>query len=376
MQKELSLYERYGRQMLLPQLGENGQQALLRAKVLVIGAGGLGCPALQYLAAAGIGTIGIVDDDDVALHNLHRQILYSAEDVGISKVVVAAVALQKLNPAIVVVPYNERLTTMNALRLIEQYDIVMDGTDNFSTRYLINDACVLMKKPLVYGAIAQFEGQVAVFNAQNKNEKRTVNYRDLFPEPPAAGEVLSCAEAGVIGVLPGIIGTMQATEVIKLITGIGEPLINRLFTYNALNNQSYTIHLQAREQTVSQMPFDADEFATMDYDWFCSVPQKIDEIDTMMFDQFISQDDVLIMDVRENEEQPFVTEFDHLQYPLSVLKKQPPVIQEKTVVLFCQSGKRSLQAAEILSKFSTAKLFSLKGGILAWKAYQSTKTPV
>lgn len=374
MQKEFSLYERYGRQMLLPQLGESGQQKLLRSKVLVIGAGGLGCPVLQYLAAAGVGTIGIVDDDVVALHNLHRQILFASDDVGVSKAVAAAVALQKLNPGIAIIPYNERLSTLNALRLIDQYDIVVDGTDNFSTRYLVSDACVLMNKPLVYGAISQFEGQVALFNVQR--EKRSVNYRDLFPEPPAAGEVLSCAEAGVIGVLPGIIGTMQATEVIKLITGIGEPLVNRLFTYNALNNQSYTINLQTRESTITQMPFDADEFSTMDYDWFCSVHAPVEEIDAILFEQFTMRDDVLIIDVRENEEQPFVTEFEHRLLPLSSLRKQPPVIENSVVVLFCQSGKRSLQAAEILSKYSAARLYSLKGGIIAWKVYQSTKTPV
>src|SRR6266498_4667320 len=247
------LYERYQRQIILPEFGEEGQQKLLKAKVLVIGAGGLGCPILQYLAAAGIGIIGIMDDDVVALNNLHRQVLYSVNDIGSSKAYRAANILSQLNPKIKIIPYNERLTVQNALSLFNEFDIIIDGTDNFSTRYMINDACVLLNKPLVYGAISQFEGQVSVF--RNKNEEN-VNYRDIFPDPPREGEVLNCAEAGVLGVLPGIIGTMMANETIKLITGIGEPLIDQLFTYNALNNQVYQLNLSARKETRSLIPKD------------------------------------------------------------------------------------------------------------------------
>src|SRR5204862_3188744 len=217
-----NLYERYQRQIILPGFREKGQRELLQTKVIVVGAGGLGCPALQYLTAAGVGTIGIIDDDVVSLNNLQRQVLYSVNDIGFSKAERAAITLRQLNTGIKIISYYERLTTQNALALFKEFDIIIDGTDNFSTRYMINDACVLLNKPLVYGAISQFEGQVSVF--RNKNEE-DVNYRDIFPDPPKDGEVLNCAEAGVLGVLPGIIGTMMANETIKLITSIGEPLI-------------------------------------------------------------------------------------------------------------------------------------------------------
>src|SRR6187200_1774725 len=271
------LYERYHRQIILPEFGEEGQQKLVLAKVLVIGAGGLGCPALQYLTAAGIGTIGIVDDDTVALNNLHRQVLYSVNDIDLSKAERATHILQQLNPGIKIISYNERLENKNALILFKEFDIIIDGTDNFSTRYLINDACVLLNKPLVYGAISQFEGQVSVFNPQplqSAESNEAVNYRDLFPEPPKEGEVLNCAEAGVLGVLPGIIGTMMANETIKLVTGIGEPLIEQLFTYNALNNQVYQLSLSSRKETRSLIPKNEKEFLKTDYEWLCKAPEQ------------------------------------------------------------------------------------------------------
>jgi len=197
------LYERYQRQIILPDFGQEGQQKLLKAKILVIGAGGLGCPVLQYLAAAGVGTIGIVDDDVVAINNLHRQVLYSADDLGLSKAKRAAQILDQLNPGIRIIPYSERLTAQNALILFDEFDTIIDCTDNFSTRYMINDACVLMNKPLVYGAISRFEGQVAVFNFMRNGSDEAVNYRDLFPNPPREDEVLNCAEAGVLDHWPG-----------------------------------------------------------------------------------------------------------------------------------------------------------------------------
>jgi adenylyltransferase/sulfurtransferase len=233
-------FERYQRQMLLPELGFAGQQRLLAARVLVIGAGGLGCPVLQYLAAAGVGTIGIIDDDTVSMSNLHRQILYTVADIGRPKAIVAAERLQQMNPDIIIQPFLDRLDIEKALELFPLYDLVVDGSDNFPTRYVVNDICAIVNKPLVYGAISQFEGQVAVFNCPGKTG-RSVNYRDLFPHPPAPGEVRSCAEAGVIGVLPGIIGTLQANEVIKLITGIGSPLINQVLIYSALTNKQHII---------------------------------------------------------------------------------------------------------------------------------------
>jgi adenylyltransferase/sulfurtransferase len=245
--KENILYERYQRQIILKGFGEEGQQKLLQAKVLVIGAGGLGCPALQYLAAAGVGTIGIVDDDVISLSNLHRQVLYTPDDIDHPKVEVAASKLRQLNPDVNIYPYRIRLEKSNAFEIIRQYDLLIDGTDNFASRYMINDACFLLNKPLIYGAVSQYEGEVAVFSPHFlMGSTRGVNYRDLFPNPPKDGEVLNCAEAGVLGVLPGIIGTMQAAEAIKLITGIGTPLMNKLLTYNVLSQEIYEVSLPSK----------------------------------------------------------------------------------------------------------------------------------
>ena len=368
--KDQNLYERYHRQVILPEFGEEGQQKLLEAKILVIGAGGLGCPALQYLTAAGIGTIGIVDDDVVALNNLHRQVLYSVNDIGLSKAKRAAHILQQLNPEIKIISYNERLATQNALTLIDDFDIILDGTDNFSTRYMINDACVLLNKPLVYGAISQFEGQVSVFNPQPlKGSNEAVNYRDLFPDPPKDGEVLNCAEAGVLGVLPGIIGTMMANETIKLITGIGEPLTDQLFTYNALNNQAYILHLSARKETRSLIPRNKKEFLQTDYEWLCASPVQQAEIDSDIFNSMVAKGNIDVIDVRELHEMPAVNEFNHIRIPLAQLADNTLLIKFDTVIAFCQSGKRSLQAANILSAIfgDKKKIYSLRGGIVEWK---------
>ena len=366
-----NLYERYHRQLILPEFGEEGQQKLLMAKVLVIGAGGLGCPALQYLAAAGIGTIGIVDDDVVALNNLHRQVLYSVNDIGLSKAERASHILQQLNPDIKIISYNERLENQNALMLFEEFDIIIDGTDNFSTRYLINDACVLLNKPLVYGAISQFEGQVSIF--RNKNEE-DVNYRDIFPDPPKDGEVLNCAEAGVLGVLPGIIGTMMANETIKLITGIGESLVDQLFTYNALNNQVYQLNLSARKETRSLIPKDEKAFLQMDYVWLCASPVQQSEIDPDVFNDMIANGNVDVIDVREPHEIPAVNEFKHLRIPLAQLAENSSLLKSENVIAFCQSGKRSLQAAKILTGIfgDSKKIYSLHGGIVEWKKQKQT----
>ena len=361
-----NLYERYHRQIILPEFGEQGQQKLLQAKVLVIGAGGLGCPALQYLTAAGIGTIGIVDDDVVALNNLHRQVLYSVNDIGLSKSERAADILRQLNPGIKIIAHNERLTTENTLPLFDQFDIIIDGTDNFSTRYMINDACALTNKPLVYGAISQFEGQVSLFRNMNDDD---VNYRDIFPDPPKDGEVLNCAEAGVLGILPGIIGTMMANETIKLITGIGEPLLNQLLTFNALSNELYVLELTARQETRSLIPRNEAEFLKTDYVWLCSSPVTSDEIDTTTFNSLVEKGDVDVIDVRELHEIPTVNEFEHLRIPLGQLADHSSSIKSDTVIAFCQSGKRSLQAAKVLNGIfgNRKKIYSLKGGIVEWK---------
>lgn len=376
--EEKKSYERYQRQVILKEFGLAGQQKLLGAKVLVIGAGGLGCPVLQYLAAAGVGTIGIVDDDTVSLTNLHRQILYSVSDIGLSKAERSASMLQGLNPDINIIPFSQRLTVENALQLIRSFDIIIDGTDNFSTRYMINDACVIAGKPLVYGAISQFEGQVTIFSPHPlKGGTRGVNYRDLFPQPPKEDEVLNCAEAGVLGVLPGIIGTMMANETIKLITGIGEPLINRLLTYNALSNQVYELTLASREETRALIPASEILFKQMNYEWLCGVSPSSFEIDDEIFDDMLENETIDVIDVRELHELPSVNEFSHQKIPLKQIENAARDIKSDTVIVFCQSGKRSKQAATLLSGIfgTTKKVYSLKGGIENWKKqHQAQKT--
>jgi sulfur-carrier protein adenylyltransferase/sulfurtransferase len=369
---EYPSYERYQRQIILNGFGEESQQKLANARVLIIGAGGLGCPALQYLVAAGVGKTGIVDDDTVSLHNLHRQVLFTTEDVGKPKAAVAAKRLAQMNPEVQLLTYPLRFTNQNAVRIIQEYDYVVDATDNFATRYLINDACVLLDKPLIYGAISQFEGQVAVFN---RGENR-VNYRDLFPQPPKPGSVLNCAEAGVLGVLPGLIGTLQATEVIKLITGIGKPVADQLFTYNALTNESFIFHLTAKKETAALLPASVAAFEQMNYEWLCgNAASPVEEIDAATFNRHLQQRNTAIIDVREKGEQPEVTEFSHEQIPLSLLQENIAAIKKDTVVLFCQSGKRSQEAARFLSAtFGTAKkIYSLQGGILNWKKHGKEK---
>lgn len=362
-------YERYQRQIILKEFGVEAQQKLLQSKILVVGAGGLGCPVLQYLAAAGVGNIGIVDDDVVALNNLHRQVLYNVDDIDLSKAEVAAKKLKALNDEINILAYNIRLTNNNALGIIDTYDIVIDGTDNFSSRYMINDACVLLNKPLVYGAISKFEGQVAVLNIKDTINSRALNYRDLFPVPPKDDEVLNCAAAGVLGILPGIIGMMQANETIKLITGIGKPLINKMLTYNALDNSLYEFNLSLNEEAQGLIPKDETAFLKMDYDWLCSSQANNKfEIGIAQFDELVEGGNAIIIDVREKNEQPFVDEFKHVQIPLSELMSNQSLVTKNNVVVFCQSGKRSLQAAQLLQElFDNKQVYSLKDGIIEWK---------
>ncbi len=376
MKSENTSYERYQRQIILKEFGEAGQQKLLQSKVLLIGAGGLGCPALQYLAAAGVGNIGIVDDDVVSISNLHRQPLYSTFDIGYPKAEKAKYALARLNPDIHITAYNERLTPQNALAILAAYDIVIDGTDNFASRYMINDACVLLHKTLVYGAVSQFEGQVAVFNCHDKSGTLSVNYRDLFPNPPKDGEVLNCAEAGVLGVLPGIIGTMQANETIKLITGVGKALINSILTYNALTNGMYELALFAREESRSLIPESAAAFEQTDYYWLCATTNQPFEIDIAAFEHLYNTTPVQIIDVREPEELSVPTGFTYTQIPLSIFKENTAAIKGETVILFCQSGKRSLQAAHwLFDTFGESKkIFSLQGGIANWLKNNSTQS--
>ena len=361
-----SLYDRYHRQIILPGFGEEGQQNLLNAKVFVVGAGGLGCPALQYLTGAGVGTIGIADDGVVALNNLHRQILYSANDIGLSKAEQAANILRQLNPEINIIPFKTRLTNQNALTLFESFDIIIDGTDNFSTRYMINDACVLLRKPLVYGAVSQFEGQVSVFRNETQDD---VNYRDIFPDPPKNDEVPNCAQAGVLGVLPGIIGMMMANETIKIITGIEVPLANRLLIYNSLTNEVYQFNLSPGKTKPAGVPENTSKFLKTDYEWLCASSAANEQIDADTFNALIEKGNIDVIDVREPHELPEVNEFGNIKIPLAQLANSTNQIRSDSVVTFCQTGNRSLVAVKILRRFfgGDKKIYSLRGGIVAWK---------
>jgi adenylyltransferase/sulfurtransferase len=361
--------ERYQRQLTLKGFGDAAQNALLQSKVLVIGAGGLGCPVLQYLTAAGIGCIGIVDDDVVSITNLHRQVLYDVNDIGKSKVTIAIAKLRLMNPDVELVEHKIYLDKNNSLPLISKYDVIVDCTDNFSSRYMINDACVLKRKPLVFAAVNRFEGQVAVFNINEKGKQPSGNYRDLFPNQPMNDEVMNCAEAGVLGVLPGIMGSMQANEVIKLITGIGEPLINQLLTYNSLNNQVAIFKYGANEESFLMIPKNENDFVKMNYENECAIPHSL-EISVDEFEKLVSNTKTLLIDVRELHELPLVTEFGHTKISLGELKNRlSEFAKEDSIVFFCQSGIRSLQAANMVSKEFGSKINvrSLKGGIVAWK---------
>jgi sulfur-carrier protein adenylyltransferase/sulfurtransferase len=368
--KNKNTQERYQRQVTLKGFGEAAQHALLQANVLVIGAGGLGCPVLQYLTAAGVGCIGIVDNDVVSVTNLHRQILYDTNDIGKSKVAVAAAKLRQMNPDTKISEYNILLDKNNCLDIINQYDVIIDCTDNFAARYMINDACVLREKSLVFAAVNRFEGQVAVFNVSKNVDERTGNYRDLFPVQPAQNEVMNCAEAGVLGVLPGIIGSMQANEAIKLITGIGKPLVNQLLTYNALNN-SVNIFEYHSSKPSAFINSEAD-FYKMNYEDVCVTGNSSFEIDADQFDGMLLQKDTTVIDVREPHELPLVNEFEHIKISLSSLKNtltEIKVEDENNIIFFCQSGIRSLQAAALANDLLVNKknIYSLRGGIVAWK---------
>ena len=365
--------ERYARQILLDEFGEAAQEKLLSAKVLVIGAGGLGCPALQYLVAAGVGNIGIVDFDVVDLTNLHRQVIYSMEDIGEFKALAAAQKLNALNPEIQIHSFNLQLTNKNALELISGYDLVLDGSDNFATRYLVNDTCVLLDKPLVYGAVLRFEGQVGVFNMEDNLTKYKTNYRDLFTEPPNSSLTISCNEIGVIGVLPGIIGTMQALEAIKIITGIGQPLCNKIISYNALNNLFYDFEVMPSNISTKLFPTTELEILNFNYDWFCNsigIQISIDEFDTLR-----TNEKVTIIDIREKDELPYIDEFSHINIPLSEIETCISQISfENKIVVFCNSGARSFKALNTINKIRPNCIsYSLKGGIEEWKKKNTRK---
>ncbi len=340
--------KQYNRHLILDKIGEEGQLKLKQAKVLVIGAGGLGCPVLQYLTAAGVGTIGIIDDDVVDQSNLQRQILYTVDDIGASKAETAAKRLSRLNPFVHFKVYQEKLTKENAILVFSNYDIIVDGSDNFSTRYLVNDAAVITKKPLVYGAIFKFEGQVSVFNYKGSG-----TYRCLYPTPPKPNESPNCSEIGVLGVLPGIIGSLQANEAIKIICGIGAVLANKLLIYDALQMNQMLLKYEKESKT------NVTALET-DYDFFCGILSK-EEIYLEELQK--NKEKYNLLDVREIwEREKYHIGGQHI--PLGeVLERLDEVHQNKDLVVYCQSGVRSAKAIEVLSDHHfKAKLLNLKGG--------------
>jgi adenylyltransferase/sulfurtransferase len=362
-------YNRYQRQIQLKEIGQLGQDKISNAKVLIIGAGGLGCPALQYLAAAGVGTIGIIDFDIVEMSNLQRQILYTVDDIGKSKAITAAKKLNLLNPEIKIDVYNFQITNKNALEILENYDIIIDGSDNFATRYLINDACMLLDKPLIYGAVLRFEGQIGVFNHEDAATHIKTNYRDLFPKPPDLDSAISCNDVGVLGVIPGIIGTMQASEALKIITGIGNTLTNKIISYNALENTFYDFEMVSNTNQLIDFPKNKAAFLDYNYDWFCNSNLDIETLSVEEFDNLRKQKKITIIDVREKGELPFVDEFPFTLIPLSEFENLLSTIStENKIVVFCKSGQRSAKAIKIIKeKFPNCQAFSLNGGIENWK---------
>jgi sulfur-carrier protein adenylyltransferase/sulfurtransferase len=360
-------FSRYNRQLLLPGFGTEKQKLLSDARVLVIGAGGLGCPVLLYLTAAGVGTIGIVDGDTVELSNLHRQVLFSESDIGKSKALTAVKKLQDHNQQVKFETFNFRLTRENAVSVLESFDLVIDGSDNFPTRYLVNDVCVLMDKPLVYGSIYRFEGQVAVFNVPDDKGLKT-NYRDLFPETPDPDQIPNCAEAGVLGVLPGIIGSLQANEAIKIISGLGKPLINRILTFNTLSNVTYTLDLYPHPNSSSFIPKSLQEISKTDYEVSCEFINVENVPAEELMDLLESNPHITLLDVRESFEMPKLQGFPYTSIPLGELTNRMGELKgNQEILVFCQSGKRSIQAAEIIKQnLQDIKLYNLDGGMNKW----------
>jgi adenylyltransferase/sulfurtransferase len=341
--------DRYSRQTILPDIGIEGQLQLKAAKVLIIGAGGLGCPVLQYLAAAGVGTIGIADNDKVEASNLQRQILYTGEDIGKYKAVVAKEKATTLNPFILVEAHVINVTEENVLALIEAYDIVVDGSDNFATRYLLNDACVMMNKPLVFGSIFKFEGQVSVFNYQ-----QGPTYRCLFSDQPNSDEMPNCAVIGVVATLPGIIGSLQANEVIKMIIGMGEVLSGRLLVINALTMQTecFGFNAIAKNKQIANLStytYDCEPIAS-------SI--NFEELQQLSLTQKIQ-----LIDVREPKEHA-VFNIGGINIPLSQVATDKRLLGiDYTIVFYCASGIRSKKAVELLAGSHIKNTLSLHGGI-------------
>ncbi len=358
---------RYSRHLVLPDVGLEGQRRLKASSVLLVGAGGLGSPAALYLAAAGVGTIGLVDFDTVDVTNLHRQVLYGQAAVGRSKLAVARERLEDLNPHIQIEAFEARLTSDNALDIIRDCYIVVDGTDNFPTRYLVNDACVLSGKPNVYGAIFRFEGQVAVFDGRSGP-----CYRCLYPEPPPPGLVPSCAEGGVLGVLPGIVGSLQALEAIKLIVGCGEPLLGRLLVVDTLTTRFVTLSLE-KDARCPVCGADPSIRTLIDYEAFCGHGAvegdgEGAEVDPRELAEMLETEDaVTLLDVREPYEWRIAPFTDAATIPLGELPgRLREIDSDREVVTICHHGRRSLQARAILRAGGFQRVRSLRGGIEAW----------
>ncbi len=360
---------RYSRHLIMPEVGMAGQTKLKAAKVLCIGAGGLGSPLALYLAAAGVGTLGIVDFDVVDFTNLQRQIIHSTADVGRPKLASAAEKIKAINPFVEVRPFETRLSSANALDLFRQFDLVVDGTDNFPTRYLVNDACVLTGKPNVYGSIFRFEGQVSVFATE-----QGPCYRCLYPEPPPPGLVPSCAEGGVLGILPGLVGLMQATEAIKLILGAGEPLIGRLVLVDALGMKFRELKLRknpdcpvcGKHRTITEL---------IDYNQFCGVrgeekPAGETNLPEISVEELKRRqeagDDIFVLDVREPHEYQICNLRGYL-IPLNDLPKRVNELDSsREIVAHCKMGGRSAKAVDFLRQAGFTKVKNLAGGITAW----------
>lgn len=350
---------RYNRHIILSEVGPSGQEKLNKAKVLVIGAGGLGCPILQYLAAAGIGEIGIVDFDVVELSNLQRQVLFGKSSLGKNKAIAAKDRLVDLNDEIKITAYPKALTYQNAIALFKLYDIIVDGSDNFETRYLVNDACIITNKPLVFGAIYKFEGQVSVFNYNNGP-----SYRCLFPNPPEKDAIPNCSEIGVLGVLPGIIGSMQANEVIKLILGIGDVLPGTLLCYNALTNQTSSLKINKNNTAINKVLDSKSNFNTKPLHFNCETTTEVS------IEDIISNKNIQIIDVREIYELPKINGFNIENLPLSTLHFNIKQLNNnKAKYFFCQSGIRSKKAVELLKTYGIANCYSIKEDAVELKNY-------
>ena len=369
--------QRYSRHLLLPEVGVTGQQKLKSLQVLVIGAGGLGCPVLLYLAAAGVGHLGIVDDDKVDLSNLQRQVLFSVADVGKSKAVVAQEKIQALNPNTTVTVYQTRLDASNALEIFKHYDVIVDCTDNFATRYLSNDACVILNKPNVYASIFRFDGQLSVFNYKNGP-----CYRCLYPTPPPPELVPSCAEGGVVGILPGVLGTLQATEVIKILLDIGDVMAGRLLTFDALT-MSFDEYQLTRNHKCPLCSPEVTERKLIDYQQFCGISttqnntQDIPNIQPVALKHLLAiGEPIQLIDVRSISEHQIANIKEAQLLPLDSLEQKLLNLDKHAkTICFCHKGKRSQKACEILLQYGFSNILNLSGGIDRWSLEVSVETP-